>query len=240
MKYYSIRESINPSIVGIYPQVEDARYTCDVWEDQRFIDSKKFEKLDYEPITASAILRKNAKPTDLISAGIVGFSLKLLISGKLKKILKGVRNSGMQFFRAQIIRKGEILEDYWVVNMYEIDMKFIDFKCSDIFITKGVFERIEKLSLSSYEDFLNKQIEVKITGKSFRLSIDKIKIAPLANQDFFGLLNVPGGVKYVVSEDLKTHIEESNINGIEFMPIELSTNEWLQGGEREKIYGKVF
>jgi hypothetical protein len=56
---------------------------------------------------------------------------------------------------------------------------------------------------------------------------------------FFALLNVEGGVKYIVSEKGRREIEENNCTGIEFQPIELSLTEWLQGGEREKMYGKV-
>ena len=49
---------------------------------------------------------------------------------------------------------------------------------------------------------------------------------------------VEGGIKYVVSDKLKKEIEDSGCTGIEFQPIELSINEWLQGGEREKIHNK--
>jgi hypothetical protein len=38
---------------------------------------------------------------------------------------------------------------------------------------------------------------------------------------------------------LKKVIEDSECIGIEFMPIEMKMTEWLQGGEREKIYGKA-
>ncbi|MEH3112547.1 hypothetical protein [Pedobacter terrae] len=52
-------------------------------------------------------------------------------------------------------------------------------------------------------------------------------------------MDVEGGVKYIVSEQLKKEIEEPGCTGIEFMPTDLSLNEWLQGGARERIYGKV-
>ena len=52
------------------------------------------------------------------------------------------------------------------------------------------------------------------------------------------LRHVEGGVKYVVSEKLKKEIEDASCTGIEFMPVELTLNEWLHG-ERQKIYGKT-
>lgn len=44
---------------------------------------------------------------------------------------------------------------------------------------------------------------------------------------------------YIVSEKLKKEIEDTGCKGIEFMPIEMKMTDWLQGGEREKIYGKA-
>ena len=71
------------------------------------------------------------------------------------------------------------------------------------------------------------------------LIIEKLKLLPNAIEDFFMLRHVEGGVKYVVSEKLRKEIEDAGRTGIEFQPVELSSAEWLQGGEREKIYGKA-
>jgi putative NADH-flavin reductase len=37
----------------------------------------------------------------------------------------------------------------------------------------------------------------------------------------------------------KNELLKNEVTGIEFQPIELSINEWLQGGEREKVNGKA-
>lgn len=88
MNYYSINNALNTKFIGEHPQFEEAIYHCDVWQEPKFVDRVTFVKTDFEPIIANAVLRKKAKVTDLISGGIIGFSLKLLISAKLKSIIE--------------------------------------------------------------------------------------------------------------------------------------------------------
>ena len=238
MEYFSINDSLNKKEVGIYPQVEKAVYTCDV-EDPKFIDRIEFSKANFDPIVAKAVLKKQAKVSDLVSAGIIGFNLKLLISDKLKDILHNSRKSGLQFFRSPIIYENAEIENYWILNFYEIDMAFIDYANSDIFLTEYVFNHVQKLEIGSYDEYLLKKQEIQEKGYPYGIRIERISLIEDISQDFFALLDVMGGVKYVVSERLKSEIEIAGCTGIEFMPIELTLNEWLQGGKREKIYGKA-
>ena len=69
--------------------------------------------------------------------------------------------------------------------------------------------------------------------------ITRIVLNNTIDHDFFVLRHVEGGVQYIVSEKLKNEIEDAGRTGIEFQPVELSYTEWLQGREREKIYGKA-
>jgi hypothetical protein len=239
MNFYQIKHSLNNKIVGIYPQVEEAVYHCDVWNDPRFVDRVNFMKTDFEPITADAILRKKAKLTDFISASNMGFTLKLLFSEKLKGIIQKNRRSGLQFYQTRLIYKDEYVHDYWVLNPYQIDMQHIDFKSSEVFLMENTFTKVEQLSVSSIEDFNNEKEKISKKGYPFSIRIDNIKITKDTSVDFFVLLDVPGGAAYIVSEKLKDEMEEAGCTGIEFMPIGLSINEWLaSGGERERIYGK--
>ena len=240
MIYYNICQSLNIKIIGIYPQAQTALYSCDVWEDHKFIDRIGFLKINYEPILAKAILMKKAIPTDLISAGMSGFSLKLLISGKLKSILEKQQNIGMQFFKSAIIFKENEIEDYWVVNPYDFDYEYIDFSMSKVFLMKNVFERKEELSIKSFDEFLENRDKIEKLGYPYSILIEKIKLVDILNKDFLIFQNVEGGLKYIVSEKLKKEIEDAGCTGIEFQPTELSYNEWTApGGEREKVYGKV-
>lgn len=240
MKYYCINESLNDKITGIYPQVENAQYTCDVWNEPKFVDRVNFIKTDFEPIIANAIIRERATLTDLISAGIVGFSLKLLISGKLKGILESNRNHGLQFYNAPVLYDEGIIKDYWIINPFEINMEYIDFMESEVFLMKNTFNKEERLVIESYDGYMEQKSKIDQKGYPYSILVEKLKLIDDVKEDFFVLLNVEGGIKYVVSEKLKLEIESNECTGIEFMPVELSQNEWLaKEGERERVYGKV-
>ncbi|AWK02926.1 hypothetical protein HYN56_01320 [Flavobacterium crocinum] len=238
MKYYSITNSLNRKVLGHYPQIKNNKYNCDIWNDPHFIEHVHFTKVNFTPITANAILHDKSKLTDLISSNGMGFTLKLLISGKLKKILDNSRKTGLQFFKSPVILNNYLIDDYWILNMYEVDMNVIDLERSII------IQRIRKpeggttlidVKFDSLENFTSEIREKELEGE---LYFKNIKIKENVNEDFFSLRYVEGGAKYVVSEKLKKEIEEENCTGIEFQPIELSLTEWLHGGEREKIYGK--
>ncbi|WP_374174416.1 imm11 family protein [Flavobacterium tructae] len=239
MKYYSIKTSLNKKILGHYPQVKNVKYNCHVWDEPKFIEHVHFEKIDFEPITANAVLYAKSKLTDLISAYGMGFTLKPLVSKKLKEIFENNRKTGLQFFRSPIIQNDCLINDYWILNMYEIDMNFIDLTKSSI------VQRIKKpeggttlidVEIESLESFMTEIASKKLEGE---LYFKNIIIKDNILEDFFLLRYVEGGAKYVVSEKLKKEIEDAGCTGIEFQSVELSTVEWLYGGEREKIYGKA-
>ena len=61
--------------------------------DPKFIERFGFDRIDSEVITSNAILHKRAKITDLVSAYIIGFSLKLLRNEKTNnQIINSVIN----------------------------------------------------------------------------------------------------------------------------------------------------
>nr|WP_314839376.1 DUF1629 domain-containing protein [uncultured Flavobacterium sp.] len=238
MNYYIIQESGNLKIIGKYPQVQTIHNNCHVWDEPKFVEHIHHEKVDFEPITSNAILHKKSKQTDLINVnGAMGFSGKLLISGKLKTILENNRKSGMQFFKAPIIQNDILINDYWLLNMYEFSNEFVDFNKSTIYYRKYNPNEIEDFNIihkKSLEDF-NGQIKINTMFDEFYLY--SISIKPNIIDDFFQLNFTQ---KYVVSEKLKKEIEDADCTGIEFQPIELSFNEWtMPGGEREKLYGKA-
>lgn len=239
MKYYRIKASLNKKILGHYPQQKETIFHCSIETEPKFVEHVYSTKIDYEPIIANAVLHSKAVPTDLIAAFGLGFSRKLLISGKLKAILESSRGTGLQFFRAPIIHKNRESQDYWILNLYEIDMDYIDFPKSEIFLTKNSFEKVEKLHLNSFQEFTRKKLEVESIGYPMGISIERYILKEIIDQDFFMLTDVEGGVNYLVSETLKTEIEHAGCTGIEFMPSELRFKEWLYDGERDRIYGKT-
>lgn len=237
MKYYCIENSLNRKILGHYPQVKDIRQNCDVWDEPRFIEHVHFKKIDFEPITANAILYPSSKLTDLISVTGMGFTRKLLVSDKLKGIIRETRSSGLDFYPSPLIHKNELINSYWVLNSFEIDMEFVDIEKSKVVWRKrkeGGGTYLTDINFASIDEFTKKIEEDGLEGA---LYLNKIEIKENIDADFFTLLHVEGGVKYVVSEKLKREIEEANCTGIEFMPVGLTLNEWLHN-ERGKVYGK--
>lgn len=240
MRYFFINNSINPKVLGHYPQVKDIKQNCDVWDEPRFIEHTHFTKIDFEPITANAVLHTKSKLTDLISVTGMGFTRKLLMSETLKTILEANRKTGLQFFKSSVIYDGFVIEDYWILNIYEVDMQFIDFSKSDIYRTEYTVNKIEKINIDSYNEFLNERDKINQQGYPAGIMIDPVKLNQSISEDFFAILDVMGGVNYIVSEKLKKEIEDANCTGIEFQPTELTTAEWTApSGEREKIYGKL-
>lgn len=239
MKFYGIRCSGNINIIGHYPQTKSVKQNCDVFNEPAFIEHAHFKKIEFKPITANAVLFDTSKPTDLIDVTGMGFTRRLLMSGKLKQILERSRNSGLQFFPSAVIHKNKTLTDYWVLNAYEADMQFIDFTNSKVYETKNVFDKVTLLDIRTSDGFDTAREHIEAKGYPFGILLDTIRIAPETTTDFFILRYVEGGVKYIASENLRREIETAGCTGIEFQPVELSLPEWLQGGIREKEYGKA-
>ncbi|MBN8652261.1 MAG: hypothetical protein J0L67_12575 [Cytophagales bacterium] len=204
-----------------------------------------FEKIEFEPIVPKAILHKKAKVTDLISNVNAGGNLHLLMSKKLADIVRKHRKNGMQFFETSLItHDNKEIRGYLSLNMFVSNNEYIDIKNSIV--------RYDKKS----EDYnLTYKTKVEYTYFNDQTSFDealqfatqnhetfyfsKIRLLNNIDEEFFMLRYVEGGAKYVVSEKLKKEIEDAGCTGIEFQPVDLSLTEWLQGGEREKIYGKA-
>lgn len=228
MKYYILRESTDLKIVGHFPQSIDAKHHCHVWDEPKFIEHQELTPLNFEPIISNAILHNQAKLTDLISTSGMGFTRKLLISGKLKNIIQNyINNIDVQFFQSPIFYENNIIEDYWILYCNKSYSELIDVQQSTIKIRRRKPEGgtiIENISFENYFDFELYMKENKLEGK---LYFSNIRLLDNLEIDFFALKYVEGGVKYLVSEKLKKEIEGIGCTGIEFQPVELSHNEWI-------------
>jgi hypothetical protein len=247
MKYYKLNFTLSTRVRGNSDYIKDYKLKIPTnklfWEEPNFIGSVRNEKIDFEPYLLDVELFSNSKINDLIMDG-GPISSKLTVSGRLKSILENYRKTGMQFFNINILKKGEVLSDYWILNMYEFNQEFIDFsKCKIIYRKKDDdFEvtfsaknlEIKVNNIKEFNDYIEKAKE-----KMETITIEKLSLTDNLSEDFFILKYVFGGIGYYVSERLKQELEDAGCTGIEFQPIELSYNEWTApGGEREKIYGK--
>ncbi len=247
MKYFKINFSLSSKIRGNNNYIKDYKLKIPsigklYWEIPEFIGNVCNKEIDFEPFLLDIELFSNSKLNDLIMDG-GPISSKLVVSNKLKLILEKSRKRGMQFFNINILKKNEIFSNYWILNMYELNQEFINFKQSKIIYEKKdddfnqtySIKNIE-LEISDYDEF-NLFIE-KAKDKLEVVTIEEVAIKDIVDEDFFALKYVSGGLGYYVSEKLKEEIEESGCTGIEFQPSHLSLNEWLHS-EREKVYGKA-
>lgn len=240
--FYSINHSLNIKIVGKFFQSEDIYWNYGNIDNPNLLNNIYFKKVEFDPIVPIPILHKKSKITDLISCVNATCSGQLIISNKLKNILEKQNNNGFQFFKTQLIQNGNYINDFFVLNIWNTNMEYINFTKSLIYYEKqredfmiSYKTDIILLNITNVSELM-KYIEIA-NIKAETISIEKLKILDDINDNFF-MIKHP--VKFIVSEKLKQEIEDASCTGIEFQPVELSYNEWtMPGGEREKVYGKM-
>ncbi len=239
MKYFNIEESMNRKILGKVEQTKEIIHNCHIWDEPRFIDRMFYRKIEGLPILSNVVLHPKANVIDLIRVSSVGFSRSMLISDKLKCIFEKFNLFGLQFFPTFMIQNNARIEGYWQTHISEQAFDLLDFEKLNFTIKTNngdgtvSFEEINHIK--TLTDFLKSKEENKFpTELYFRNLVLKDE-----KFDFFFMPHFINGTgRGTVSERLKLEIENQGITGIEFRPIEISFQEWLQGGEREKIYGK--
>ncbi len=216
MKYYKIGESIDGKEIGTYPQIQEANYNFDPFEDKQFIDNLEYKKINFLPKFAIGKLHKKAKLTNLLSAVPMGFSSKLLINSKLKEILASRNNENYQIFNNPILVDNVVNTNYWLLNPTNFNYENINFKESEIYLLKDLFTKVEILEIKSPQDLINEQKRIDKLGYPFQLHIEKLVFDDRKTEDFVIIDNTHGGIGYFVSERLKKDIEDKGISGIKF------------------------
>jgi hypothetical protein len=238
MKYFALETSLDKKILGYYPQIKSFVHHCDILDEAKFIDKFIFEKIEIEPVLSNVVLHQKSKLTDFIDAfGDVGFNFGYLISDNFKNILDKFNSFGFQFFKTYVIQNQNNFENYWQTNIYDFPFHFIDFAKTSISLKDGLTRKIisECSDVKNLEDFENK---IDTLSFPYSISISNIHFNENMNLDFFVLRYTEGGQKGIISERLKNELEKNEISGLEFRPMEIDHQEWLQGGYREKVYGK--
>lgn len=242
--YFFLNPSMNRRIVGNYCQSENIANN-EMRNNPRFLNNVYFTEVAFDPITPKAILHKKAKLTDLISNVNAGGGLRPLMSKKLRDILVAHRATGMQFFNSSLVTaNGHEIEGYFSLNMYQSNNEFVDIKNSLVRhqrkstdYDKTYKTEVEYSVFNDYDSFTHALRLARENGETFY--IEKLKLISGIREDFFMVKDVDGGVNFIVSEKLRNEIEKSGCMGIEFQPVELSLNEWLHDGARERVYGKA-
>lgn len=243
MKYFRLRFTLNSKYYGSKNgYIKGYNHKSSIY-DPKYIGKIRNEKIDFIPHLLDIELFENSKIADLIESG-GQVSTKLILSDKLKSIIEKHRKTGMQFFNINILHKKNIYNNYWVLNMYEFNLEFIDFKKCIIIYRKKDDDFEVTFSAKNIQISVNDIKEFNVFIEKAKEKLETITIEKLVlknvNENFFMLKHINGGIGYYVSEYLKQEIEDAGCTGIEFQPIELSYNEWTSpGGEREKVYGKT-
>lgn len=236
MKYYKLNYTNNLKIRGCSEVIKDYKYHGDVYN-PKFIGNIHYEKVDFLPVPVNPILFAKANTTDLIEGGGM-LSGKLLISTNLKSLLER-KDFGVQYFQNSVIQKDKEILDYWVVNPYLTKNELINFENAEVIKNKkkiaGGTEKVI-LTVTNLEQL---NLEKTIASEKLEsVTITKFSLG-VAIEDFFAVRHVTGGIAYIVSENLKSEIEDKGCTGIEFQPTELSYDEWTsRDGPRDSIYGR--
>lgn len=185
------------------------------------------------------ILQKKAKLTDLLSAVPAGFSQKLLVSNELKNILNEFVEDVFQFVSCKI-QANDLSYEYWLSVPLTTSFELIDFKQSEVTTRRtnpeGGFN-FEQVNISTLEEF-NNYLAGQSDLERWKTIINRVNISESASKDIFVLTHVEGGLGYYVSERVMNALLAHGITGIEFKPINLTSNEWLHE-HRNAIYGKA-
>ena len=187
MKYFIIRGSSDTKILGHYPQIKGIKHNCHVWDEPKFIEHHELVKIDFEPITSNAILYSNTNLTDLVSGGGMGFTRKLLVSAKLKKLLMNQNKTNLQFFESPLIQNNQYIYNYFVLNVTEASLNYIDFKNSEIYLMDGLFDDIKKLNNAAHAINLHYLIRRPSLERYMKMNVFYLKLILMA----LAIINIP-------------------------------------------------
>ncbi len=240
MKYYSLEFGINETVLGNREQVKSYENHCHIWEDPLFIDRFVSTKIDLMPKLSVPVLQANSKITDFITTTGIGFSDgSMVFNSKIKKIFEQHNCYAIQFFPTYLLKKSLKHEDYFQNHFYDCPYQELDFKKTEIFLKNSESRKVDfakRLEISDVKEF---KATIESLSYPNTLSIKNAVFIDSMNYDFFRLLYFEnGGVRGIVSNNLKNELERQGCSGIEFRPIDLSLETWYASSERENKYGK--
>lgn len=228
MEYFRIRHTLKVTELGHYPQVKSIKYNCNVATESKFIQHYYFKKINITPCVANPILYSTSKKTDLIERLGIGFSHRLLMSRKLKDILFNYSKDDVQYFQCSIYHKNVEDKNYWIMNPYKFRQEFINFDKSETCLRIRKPEGGTKLIPFDVLTLIEFEKKRELFKKEMSFLNVYTLILENVNKDFFILAGVEGGIGYFVSEKLKNEIENAQCTGIEFQPLDITFNDWLQ------------
>ena len=221
MNFFRFIQTTELSQLGFHPQVRENVYTGNV-NDPKFIDRVFLEKARFDPITASAFLDPRANLTDLISTSGMGFTMKFLMSAKLRSLFEKYRNGGVEFFRSPVIYRDKIHDNYWVMSVFKSDEGLLDFSRCNVLLRSRKEEggtEFSQVDIRDYDDFKEKK---KIFAlESGFLFVENPVFVESSMNDIYILRIVSCGIGYFVSKKFKNTLLAHGVDGVDFQEIEV-------------------
>lgn len=228
MKYYAVKYSLNPKIVGTqYPQVWDfvKGYKPEVKDNGLFslynMYNDGFPLSD--PNLSGLKLSNGSKFTDFMSGGFGDYLF--ILSEKSKTLLEKMKLEEHRFYSAKIVSLRKKLEkDYYIMKIKSTNIKFVDFKRST-FLRQGRYDGKQKgqVEIDSIQDY---QIKDKIVAQESNwkdgILSTSIKMLPsfyTLELDLFKIGEID--YQWYVSSSLYHLISEMNLTGLEFSECDL-------------------
>lgn len=216
MRYFRLHEEHNEKIVGVYPQSTE----CKIGDIQQ---SEIFQKIqnqeDFELPTPK--LRNKAKPTSLLSVVAIPSNF-LTVDSALVEFFTKFSTDPNKTWKIKVVHKSNILELYNLMYIpNSLGEEIIDFSKSSFY--EGAFANwrykggeIEIKSLNQWkeikENLKQERKVIKYNHLTINLSRIETDLIRVSCQYFLN--------GYIVSERLKTAMEEAGFTGIIFKDIE--------------------
>lgn len=215
MKYYQANLSTDIKVIGAYPQCSGIPNISgfDIDSLDSDLNSMIYLKNTEFPSIVPKIafeLSPKAILTDALHQILIS-SKGMLISNRLKAILKKYTSLPHSFYPAEIHYNNSKFEYFWY-HPVVTSLDFIDYENSEFYLASITRMRKGKIEISSEKDFFDKRKSFKSPNKNILSS--KIRILKEKARDIMFIPYINNRIHF--SGVLRDEIQASNITGFDF------------------------
>ncbi len=213
MKYYRLSESIEQKEIGVFPQRGEMAIGMNINDPKHLFNQQFFTPIDQTVFVPSFSLRGKAKLTDMISLSI---NSDLIISSRLKEIIKGLETSDFQFVPITLISKNCEVQ-YYLLRPTKSNFNCFDFNKTQVSIMETIWEEKEKIKVENKFELLKL---IENTKLPLNIKIKRPYFLDECQLHIFSCSHVYHGYSVFVSEDLKNEFIKNRITGIRFRELD--------------------
>ncbi len=218
MKYYWLIPSTGDDIGKASSQVKGMKEGYDLYADNSVWKIPYFESPKIEPNFDALQLNNTAKITDIIFATGLVPNTGFFLNEKVKDLLKDFKLPNHIYYKAIVLHKNKVYDNYYWVQFTQEMSDLIDFDNS-IFDLKRAFGWQEWIEVENNMTFKNKikLIEFYYAQSSMNRIIPQS--LNLINKNHELQIFSYFANKLLISEKLKSTLEINKINGIELIEL---------------------